>query len=81
MEVVYSPTFLKAYQGLSRDLRDQVDKQLALLISNPHHPSLRTHKRRGEKDVWQARVTRSYRLFFSLEADTIVLLTVGPHEK
>ena len=81
MELSYSPAFLKAYENLSGELREQVDKQIAILAANPHHPSLRTHKRRGEKDVWQARITRSYRLFFHMEANTITLLTIGPHEK
>ena len=81
MELIYSPAFLKAYAKLSAELREQVDKQLVLLADNPHHPSLRTHKRRGEGDVWQARITQKYRLFFRMDGSTINLVTLGPHEK
>jgi mRNA-degrading endonuclease RelE of RelBE toxin-antitoxin system len=81
MELVYSPAFLKAYAKLSAELREHVDKQLHLLADNPHHPSLRTHKRRGEGEVWQARTTRNYRLFFEMDGGAIHLLTLGPHEK
>jgi len=63
MELIYSPAFLEAYGKLATELREQVDKQPALLAGNPHHPSLRTHKRRGEGNVWQARITQKYRLF------------------
>ena len=81
MKLVYSPAFLKAYAGLSAELREQTDKQLALLAVNPHHPSLRTHKRRGEKNTWQARITRSHRVYFEMEGETMTLLVMGPHEK
>ncbi len=81
MQLIYSPAFLKAYEKLSAELRDQVDKQLTLLADNPHHPSLRTHKRRGEEYLWQARITRNYRLFFRIEGSIIALVSLGPHEK
>lgn len=79
--ILASPQFMRSYRQLSPTLQLQVDKQIRLLRQNPHHPSLRTHKRRGEGDVWQARITGNYRLFFTMEGDTISLLTVGPHEK
>ena len=81
MKFIYAPAFLKNYKELSAELREQLDKQLAFLAIDPHHPSLRIHKRRGEKDIWQARITQSYRLFFRMQGDTIILLAVGPHEK
>jgi mRNA-degrading endonuclease RelE of RelBE toxin-antitoxin system len=81
MELIYSPVFLKAYTKLSVELREQVDKQLVLLADNPHHPSLRTHKRRGEGGVWQARITQKYRLFFRMDGGAIHLVTLGAHEK
>lgn len=81
MELIYSPTFLKAYTKLPAQIRGHVDKQIAILAANPHHPSLRTHKRRGEDDLWQARITRNYRLYFRLDASVITLIWVGPHDK
>ncbi len=81
MELIYSAAFLKAYSKLTPELRDQVDKQLLLLAYNPHHPSLHTHKRRGQEHLWQARITRSYRLFFRMEGSTITLVDAASHEK
>ena len=81
MELIYAPAFLKNYRELTAELREQVDKQLSFLAIDPHHPSLRIHKRRGEKGIWQARITRSYRLFFRMQGNTITLLTVSRHEK
>jgi hypothetical protein len=42
---------------------------------------LRTHKRQGEENLWQARVTRGYRLYFELHSNAIHLIDIGPHEK
>ena len=81
MKLIYSPGYLRAYRKLTPEIRELVDKQCAILAIDPHYPSLRTHKRRGEGEVWQARITGNYRLFFTMEGDTITLLTVGPHEK
>jgi mRNA-degrading endonuclease RelE of RelBE toxin-antitoxin system len=80
MDLRYSPAFLKAYAKLSAELRNRVDKQLVLLAENPHHPSLRTHKRQDEENLWQARITRNHRLYFQMDGDTIDLIFLGPHE-
>ncbi|NUN98015.1 MAG: hypothetical protein HUU16_17775 [Candidatus Omnitrophica bacterium] len=66
---------------MTPSLQRRADTAIQQLRVNPHHPSLRTHKRAGEGNLWQARVTRSYRLYFELHGDTITLIDVGPHEK
>jgi len=81
MRVVRTPRFDRAYNKVPLPIQSQAIKQLLLLEENPHHPSLRTHKRRGEEGVWQARITRDYRVYFLMESDTITLLDIGPHEK
>ncbi len=81
MEFVPTPRFLWSYHKLPLIIREQTDRCLELLGENPRHPSLRTHKRAGESNLWQARVTRDFRLFFELCGDTITLIDIGPHEK
>jgi len=81
MRLICSARFLRAYQKLSQAGRRQTDKTLRQLEADPHHPSLRTHKRRGEGAIWQTRITREYRLYFLMQGDTITLLHVGPHAK
>jgi mRNA-degrading endonuclease RelE of RelBE toxin-antitoxin system len=81
MRVIRTKRFDQAYAKLPAEIQRQAVEQLLRLEVDPQHPSLHTHKRRGEGDVWQARVTRSYRLFFRMEGDTITLIDVGPHEK
>jgi len=79
--IIPSPQFRRSYRKLSRQIQNQVDKAANLLSDNPLHPSLRTHKRKGDSDIWQARVTLSHRLFFHLEGNNITLIDVVPHEK
>ena len=79
--VLPTPQFARAYKRLGAQIQDQVDKTIELLILDPLHPSLRSHKRKDDKTVWQARVTRSYRLLFQMEGNVITLLSVFPHEK
>jgi len=72
-------SFLKDYKNLPAEIRTQVDKQLALFLGNPRHPSLRTKKLQGT-DKFEIRVTRGYRLTFRLLADVLELRRVGTHD-
>ena len=73
--------FKRSYKKLPEDVQRKTDQMLALLDENPHHPSLRTHKRKGEEGVWQARLTRDYRIFFLMDGETLTLLDVVAHPK
>jgi len=81
MRVTFSTRFWRDYYQLPPNIQEQTRKTLKLLRENPHHPSLRTHKRAGEPDVWQARVTRSYRIFFKIESGRLRMVRVVPHPK
>jgi mRNA interferase RelE/StbE len=72
-------SFLKDYRGLPAEMQTRVDKQLARLIENPRHPSLRLKKLKGTQ-IFEVRITRGYRLTLSLEEDVLVLRRVGSHD-
>jgi len=44
--------------GAPPPIQQAFEKQLALLLSNPRHPSLRARKYDEARGIWQARVTR-----------------------
>jgi len=69
------------FDALSPTLQARVDKQLALLLQNLRHPSLRTKKYDEKDDIWQGRVTQDYRFYFRIEGDTYVILAIIPHPK
>ena len=72
--------FDRDYAGLPEEIKERVEKQLALLLLNPRHPSLRLKRIRGTADIWEVRVSRSYGLTFQLAGDTLLLRRVGPHD-
>lgn len=81
MRLVISERFWRNYDKLTPVVQAQVDKALELLKTDPHHPSLRTHKRKDDRTTWQARVSLYYRILFEMTGDTITLIKVIAHEK
>jgi len=75
-----SKHFKKSYQKLSPVLQKRVDKALMLLAMNVRHPSLRVKKIQGTDDIYELRVTRSYRISFEIEDDGYFLRRVGKHD-
>ena len=57
------------------------EKQLAHLLRDLRHPSLQAKKYDEARGLWQARVTLSWRFYFTIDGDTYVLRTIMPHPK
>lgn len=72
--------FSRRYRALPGEIQQRVDAQLALLLQNPRHPSLRSKKMQGTARIWELRVTHGYRLTFQIEGDVYVLRNVGTHD-
>jgi mRNA interferase RelE/StbE len=64
-----------------QEFRRPFDKQARLLTANLLHPSLRAKKYSESEDLWQARVTKGWRFFFRIEADTYIIVRIIPHPK
>jgi mRNA interferase RelE/StbE len=62
-------------------VQDAFDKQARLLVTDPHHPSLRVKKYQGAGGLWQARVNRDWRFYFTIEGDLYTILTIILHPK
>ena len=80
MTLRFTARFAADYHVLPRQLRQQVDKALGLLLENPRHPSLQVKKMQGYDNRWEGRVTLHYRFTFSIDDDAYVLLRVGTHD-
>jgi mRNA-degrading endonuclease RelE of RelBE toxin-antitoxin system len=65
---------------LPAGIKDRTDKQLALLMTNPQHPSLRLKKVRGTDNIWEARISRGYRITLNIVGETIILRRIGIHD-
>jgi len=86
MKVTRTEPFKRDFQRLPDPIKRRTDTALRLLLSNPHHPSLRIKKVKGKilqgyENIFEGRITRDYRFFFLVETDTHTLLRCGRHEE
>jgi len=86
MKFVRTEPFKRDFQRLSKAINRRTEAALRLLLSNPHHPSLRVKKVKGEllkgySNIFEGRITRDYRFFFLIQTDAYVLLRCGRHEE
>ena len=81
MKLAYSPHFVRSYTKAPLTIQRAFDKQSAYLLSDLNHPSLRTKKYGGTNDLWQARVTGSWRFYFTIEGDIYHLHEIKAHPK
>lgn len=80
MQIERTDYFKKDYQGLSKEVRERVEKAIELLLTDPRHPSLRTKKVQGTRGIWEASVTLKYRMTFEWEEEVLRLRRVGTHD-
>ena len=80
MRLLTTKPFEDDYAGLPERIRVLVNRKLALLLESPRHPSLRVKKMEDPRAIWEARITKSYRLTFQMAGDTCILRRIGPHD-
>jgi len=90
MRLVWSRTFIRAYKRQTKrdpKLRERVSHTLRLLEQDPFHPSLRSHKLKGElAGVWSCVIDYDNRLLFEFVENQengeteLLLLTLGTHD-
>jgi mRNA-degrading endonuclease RelE of RelBE toxin-antitoxin system len=73
-------SFDRDYVKLPKNLQTLAERQLALLLENPRHPSLQMKKIKGYKDLWEGRITLHYRFTFKIVGATCLLRRIGTHE-
>lgn len=89
--LVWSRAFVRALKrAVRRDprMRGKVEQALSQLVEDPFHPSLHTHKLKGElAGSWACTVDYDNRVLFEFRQnpetgeDEILLLTVGTHDE
>lgn len=82
MQINLSPRFKRSYKKCPSHIQLDFDKKVALLITDPFTPSLKTHKLKGNLQTCLSFYLKDgYRVLFEF-ADTegINLLDIGPHD-
>jgi mRNA-degrading endonuclease RelE of RelBE toxin-antitoxin system len=59
--------FLKAFHVLPKQIQEKAIKAFYLFKEDPSHPSLNIKKIKGQKEIWEGRIDRSYRFTFHYE--------------
>lgn len=81
MEIVLSDRAIEALAEAPPAVLRAFEKQLRFLAGNIQHPSLRAKKYDEAKDLWQARVNRDWRFYFTITDDKYRIEDVIPHPK
>lgn len=81
MELFLTSSFEKDYKGLPKDIQGQCDRQFLVLLKNPHHPSLRTSKIQGFRNIWEGRITKGYRFTFQIVKSLYIIRRAGKHDE
>jgi mRNA-degrading endonuclease RelE of RelBE toxin-antitoxin system len=81
MKLIYTPTFRSNLKKFPKEIRKKFYKQANFLLRNIRYSSLQAKKYGGEKDVWQARVDKNVRFYFSVEDGIYILLDIKSHPK
>lgn len=80
MHVESTQTFIRLYKKLPEELKEKTKKAIELLEANPSHPSLGHKKMTGQKDIFEIRVSRNYRITYQRINDTAYLRKIGTHD-
>ncbi|OGO06847.1 MAG: hypothetical protein A2Y92_00015 [Chloroflexi bacterium RBG_13_57_8] len=81
MKIARTVRFKKAWEELSQNERKLARKALQNLIKNIRYPALRVKKIQGTNRIWEARISRSIRMTFQIQGDTVILRNIGRHDE
>ena len=81
MKITRTARFKKAWKELGEEEKDLARKALRNLATDLRYPALRVKKMQGVEHIWEARVSRSLRITFQIEGNTIILRNIGRHDE
>ena len=81
MKISRTARFKRTWQELTEEEKELGRKALRNLATDLRYPALRVKKMQGVEHIWEARVSRSLRMTFELEGDTIILRNIGRHDE
>ena len=70
--------FWREYHALSPELKQKLRKAYRLWREDPWHPSLHFAPK---GDFWSVRIDRGWRVIGRKEGDTLLWLTIQPHDQ
>jgi len=81
VKITRTARFKKAWKELTGEEKELGRKALRNLAADLRSPALRVKKMQGVEHIWEARVSRSLRMTFEIQRDTIILRNIGRHDE
>ena len=80
-KLTYTDRFQKAFRNLTIKEQNQFQNKMKLFIENVLHPSLRTKKIKGHKNLYESSINMDIRIIWFFEnEELIVLVDIGHHD-
>lgn len=80
-KISYTERFKKAFKLLSIIEQKQFQNKMYLFIENVLHPSLRTKKIKGHKDLYESSINMDIRIIWYFENESLIILVdIGHHD-
>lgn len=79
MRVVHTKNFGQSLAALPLAIQKKFDKQSKYLVKDLRHPSLRCKKYDETRGIWQGRVDKYFRFYFTIENNVYILLDITDH--
>jgi mRNA interferase RelE/StbE len=79
MQFYHTARFRRAFNDTPAPIQRAFLKQARFLLRNLQHSSLHAKKYDARLGIWQARVTKGWRFYFTVEKDIYYLLDIIPH--
>ena len=80
MRIEATQTFIRLYKHLPKEIKQRTQKALTLFEVNPTHPSLGHKKMAGQKNIFEIRISKNYRLTYQKIDDIAYLRKIGTHD-
>ena len=81
MEIVLSDRAIESLKDAPPNVRRAFQKQLRFLAAKLQQPSLHAKKYDESRNLWQTRVNKAWRFYFTITNDTHHIEDVIPHPK
>lgn len=80
-KITYTTRFLKSFNKLTKREQDTFERKIEIFIKNNFHPSLRTKKIQGHKDIYESSINMDIRIiWYYKNEELIIILDIGHHD-
>lgn len=80
-KIAYTERFKKAFNNLSTKEQALFENKMKIFIKNVLHPSLRTKKIQGHKELYESSINMDIRIIWYFENENlIIMIDIGHHD-